>query len=143
MLKKNKKMYITCSLSLQKELANGKIKTYEIKLSEGIRFMKNSLSNVVDNIPEELHKRKCKDCKEYVNVKDGLLVFNCSDCNKNYKKVYEDLAKILENTYRFCDGDVNQFCLMLQKGSYLYEYMDDWVKFNETSWKVRKSYTLT
>ena len=143
MLKKNKKMYITCSLSLQKELANGRIKAYEMKLSEGIRFMKNSLSNVVDNIPEELHKRKCKDCKEYVNVKDGLLVFNCSDCNKNYKKVYEDLAQILENTYRFYDGDVNQFCLMLQKGSYLYEYMDDWVKFNETSWKVRKSYTLT
>ena len=136
-------MYITCSLSIQKELANGKIKTYEIKLSEGIRFMKNSLSNVVDNIPEELHKRKCKDCKEYVNVKDGSLVFNCSDCNKNYKKVYEDLAKTLENTYRFCDGDVNQFCLMLQNGSYLYGYMDDWVKFNETSWKVRKSFTLT
>ena len=142
MLKKNTKMYITCSVSIQKELANDKI-TYEIKFIESISFMKNSLSNIVDNIPEELHRGKCKDCKEYVNVKVGLLVFNCSDCNKNYKKVYEDLAKRLENTYRFCDGDINQLCLMLQKSSYLYEYMDDWLEFNKTSWKVRKSFTLT
>ena len=29
--------------------------------------------------------------------------------------------------------DNNKFILLLQKGAYPYEYMDDWEKFNETS----------
>ena len=50
--------------------------TYETKFIESIRFMASSLSNVVDNILEKLHKGKCKYCKEYVNAKDGSFVFN-------------------------------------------------------------------
>ena len=30
----------------------------------------------------------CKSCLEYVNDKDALLLFNCLDCNKNYKKEF-------------------------------------------------------
>ena len=29
--------------------------------------------------------------------------------------------------------DNDKFILLLQKGAYPYEYMDDWEKFNETS----------
>ena len=39
----------------------------------------------VDNLGE-VNKIKCIDCKsciEYVNVKDGLLLFICSDCSKS------------------------------------------------------------
>ena len=60
--------------------------TYETKFIESIRFMASSLSNVVDNILEKLHKGKCKYCKKYVNAKDGSFVFNFSDCHKSYKK---------------------------------------------------------
>ena len=40
--------------------------------------MTSSLSNLGDNLAEELHKGECKDCKpclEYVNVANSLLVF--------------------------------------------------------------------
>ena len=35
--------------------------------------------------------------------------------------------------YEICDGDINKFILLLRKGVYPYEYMDDWEKFIETS----------
>ena len=37
------------------------------------------------------------------------------------------------NTYKFSNHDINKFILLLQKGVYPYEYMDDWEKFNEAS----------
>ena len=52
----------------------------------------------------------CKSCFGHINVKDGLLLFNSSDCNKNYEKEFdEDLAKRFDSTYRFCDKDINRF----------------------------------
>ena len=35
--------------------------------------------------------------------------------------------------YQFCNEETNKFILLLRKGVYPYEYMDDWEKFNETS----------
>ena len=37
------------------------------------------------------------------------------------------------NTYKFSNHDNNKFILLLQRGVYPYEYMDDWKKFNEMS----------
>ena len=37
------------------------------------------------------------------------------------------------NTYKYSNHDNNNFILLLQKGVYLYKYLDDWEKFNETS----------
>ena len=33
----------------------------------------------------------------------------------------------------FCNGDLNIFILLLQKGVYPYKYMDSWGKFDETT----------
>ena len=35
--------------------------------------------------------------------------------------------------YKFSNHDKNKFILLLQKGVYPYEYMNDWEKFTETS----------
>ena len=61
--------------------------TYRKKFIDSVRFMASSLSSLADNLAEGLHNSKCNDCKsylEYMNVKDGLLLFNCSDCNKKF-----------------------------------------------------------
>ena len=66
----------------------------------------SSLSSLNDNLVKGPHKSKYKDfksCPESMTVNDGLLVFSCADCNKNWKRVNEDLAKRFENRYRFCD----------------------------------------
>ena len=35
------------------------------------------------------------------------------------------------NSYKFSNHDINKFILLLRKGVCLYDYMDDWEKFNE------------
>ena len=38
----------------------------------------------------------------------------------------------LFNTYKFSKHVNNKFILLLQRGVYPYDYMDDWGKFDET-----------
>ena len=60
--------------------------------------------------------------------------YKCSCCNKNYQQKFDEkLKRQFFNTYQFSDHDINKFILLLWKGAYPYEYMDDWEKFNETS----------
>ena len=37
------------------------------------------------------------------------------------------------DTYKFSNHDIKKFVLLLQKGVYPYEFMEDWEKFDETS----------
>ena len=54
--------------------------------------------------------------------------------NKNCKiKFNEKLKERFFNTSKFPNNDNNKFVLLLWKGIYRYEYMDDWEKYNETS----------
>ena len=90
---------------------NEKIIKYKIRLTDNVRFMASSLSNLTDNLAEDLSKGKCKDCKsslEYMTIKSDILTFKCM----HYNKMYEE---------RICNGDMDQFCLMLRKGLYPYE----------------------
>ena len=41
---------------------------------------------------------------------------------------------------QFCNGDIDQFILLLKKGVYPYKYMDSWGRFNETSWPDKKAF---
>ena len=99
--------------------------------------MATSLSNLVDNLTEENHKSKCKDCDcfpEYENVKDNLIKHKSLSCNKDYSdKIGKELKKRLKNTFKFSNNDINRFILLLKKGVYPYEYLEDWKKFNETT----------
>ena len=55
-------------------------------------------------------------------------------CDKNYQhKFDEKLKQRFFNTYTFSNHKNNKFILLLRKGVYLYEYIYDWEKFNETS----------
>ena len=111
--------YITFSVPINKEFENGKTITYKIKFIDSFRFMSSSLSSLADNLSEGLHNNKCTDCKsclEYISTKDELLIFNCLKCSKNHKNYFNKyLTKKFANTYKFCDGDINKFCLMLKK----------------------------
>ena len=35
--------------------------------------------------------------------------------------------------YKFCDGDLNKFFLLLKKGIYPYKYIDSWERFDENT----------
>ena len=81
---------------------------------------------------------------EYRRVKDGLIEYKCLCCNKNYqKRFYKILKKRFANTYKFSNDDINKFILLLRKGVYPYEYMDEWEKFNETSLPEKEDFYST
>ena len=53
----------------------------------------------------------------------------CGEC----KKLIEGLIKKFSSMYQLCNGDLNKFFLLLQKGVYPYEDMDNWEQFDETT----------
>ena len=67
-------------------------------------------------------------------TKDEQLIFRCFECKNSYKKDFnKELINRFSSTYKFCNGDINKFILLLRKGVYPYECMDSWEIFNETS----------
>ena len=90
--------------------------------------MSSSLSSLVENLSDGLHEDKCIDCKscfDCMMFRDDQLILRCFECKKNYKKDFnKDLIKKFASTYKFYNGDINKFILLLRKGVYPYEYMD-------------------
>ena len=72
-------------------------RSYKIKFIDSARFMASSLSNLVDNLAEGIHKIKYQDCDcflEYKSVKDNLIKYKCLSYNKDYSsKIDEELKK--------------------------------------------------
>ena len=63
----------------------------------------------------------------------------CLPYNKNYSnKSDEELKKRLKNTCKFSNNNINKFILLLRKGVYHYEYVNECEKFNETSLPEKK-----
>ena len=68
-------------------------------------------------------------------------IFRCFECKENYKKDFnKELIKRFANIYEFCNKDINKFILLLRKGVYPYEYMDSWVRSNETSFPDKEAF---
>ena len=58
--------------------------------------MASSLSNLVDNLAEGIHKTKCKDCDCFLeSVQDILIKYKCLSCNKNYSNKHDEKFKKL------------------------------------------------
>ena len=82
---------------------------------------------------------KVKDNCHY--TKDEKLILRCFSCKKNYEKDFnKGLIERFANIYEFCNGDLNKFILLLRKGVYPYEYMDNWESFDETSLPDKESF---
>ena len=109
--------------------------------------MSTLLSKLVDNLSEGLYNNRCVDCKfclDYMKAKDEKLILRWFSCKKNYEKDFnKELIKRFANTYNFRDNDLNKFILLLKKGVYPYEYMDNWERFNETSLPDKESFYNT
>ena len=103
--------------------------------------MSTSVSTLVDNLSEGIHNNRCVDCKsflDYIKNKDEKLILRCFSCKKNYEKDFnKELIKRFANT---CDNGLHKFILLLRKGVYPYEYIDNWEKFDETSLLDKESF---
>ena len=79
--------------------------------------MASSLSNLVNNLSEGIHRIKCKYCNCFLecnSFKDDLIEYKCSCCKKNHQhKFDEKLKEQFFNTYKFYNHDNNKFFLLL------------------------------
>ena len=97
--------------------------------------MQSKLSDPVDNL-SEINKKECLECNgkcEFIGFKNDRLHYRCKKCKKRCTKSKDGLIKKFPRIYKFCNGDLNKFVLLLRKGVYPYEYMDSWERFDETS----------
>ena len=119
--------------------------SYILQFTDSARFMASSLSNLVNNLSEGIHRIKCKyghddnKCEiyiikykycncffEYRIFKDNSIEYKYLYCNKNYQHEFDKKLKgRFFNTYKFSNHSNNKFILLLQKVVYLYEYVDD------------------
>ena len=97
-----------------------------------------SLSNVVNNLSEGIHRIRCKyghddkkyqtcrikykycDCfLQYKNFKDDLIEYKCLCCNKNYQQEFDEkLKEQFLKTSKFSNHDKNKFIILLKRGIY-------------------------
>ena len=69
-----------------------------------------------------------------MKVTKNATKYKCKSCNKYYSnKIDEELKRRVKKTFKFSNNDINKFILLLRKGVYPYEYMDDWERFNGIS----------
>ena len=93
-LGENTEKYITFSVPIKKKIDNKNLEiTYKIKFIDSYRFMASSLSKLVDNLSEGIHKNKCSDCGsnlDYIKTaakrKNEKLILECYNCKQRYKK---------------------------------------------------------
>ena len=70
-----------------------------------------------------------------------MIKYKCLSCNQNYSNKFdEELKKRFKNTFKFSNNDMNKFILLLRKGVYLYEYMNEWEKFTETTLNEKEEF---
>ena len=157
-LGKNTEKYITFSVPIKKKIENKDLEIpYKSKFIDSYRFMASSLSKLLDSLSEGIHNNKCSDCGsnlDYIKIttkptaepsslerKNEKLILECYNCKQRYKKKFnKELIKRFASTYSFCNNDLNKFILLLRKGVYPYEYMDNWERFNETSLPSKESF---
>ena len=110
-LGENKEKQKIFFIPIQKEITkinkNGnetvETRSYKIGCTDSARFIStSSLSNLVDNLTERIHKIKCKDCDcflEHESALDIFIKYKCLSCNKDYSnKLDEELKKKFKNT---------------------------------------------
>ena len=101
--------------------------------------MSPSLSNLVYNL-FGVYDKECKRCMErkkirlnceFIGFRNGRLNYKCKECKASPTKLANESIKNFPALYKFCNGDLNKFFLLLRKGIYPYEYIDSWERFDE------------
>ena len=85
-------------------------------------------------------KKKIRSECEFIGLKNNRLNYKCKECNETSAKLVNVLIEKFPRTYKFCNGNLKKFVLLLRKVVYPYWYMYSWEKFDEKSLPRKKSF---
>ena len=93
-----------------------------------------SLDNHVNNLSELFVCNSLDKSVQEIRIKydDKNIYTRCKSCTKRSKQPIDLLKSKFPNTFQLTKGNIKKFVLLLKKGAYPYEYMNDWNIFNET-----------
>ena len=124
--------HITFSVPFRKKCDDNIIITPKLRFIDSFRFMNFLLSDlIVWTKCMEREKNNSGCC--FVKLKNDRLIYRCIECKEKYKRPIEGLIRKFPSIYQFCNSGLNKFLLLLRKGVYLYEDMDNWGKIDETT----------
>ena len=137
--------YFTFSVPIKKECDDNRTITCKLRFIDSFRFM----SDLVDNMSGIFNSIECKTCMEkikinleccFVGLKNNRLICRCKECKKEWKRPIEGLIEKFSSAYQFCNGNLNKFVLLLRKGVYPYEDVDNKEKSDETSLPSKEAF---
>ena len=87
---------------------------------------------------KELIKLNGKIAIVFLNMKVSVAIVYL--LIKYSNKIDEKFLKKFKNTFKFSNKDNNNIILLLRKGIYLYEYIDEWEMFSETTFPTKEDF---
>ena len=101
MFGENNEIYITFSVAIEKTVAkidkNGeeipKTVSFRLQFIDRSRFMVSSLSNLANNLAEEIHKIKCKYRQDDQKCESCRIKYKYFDCFLEYTNFKDDLIE--------------------------------------------------
>ena len=89
---------------------------------------------------QKVHGKKIRLNCEFIGLRNGRLNYKCEECKASDTMLVNESIKNFPTLYKFCNGDLNNFFLVLRKGIYPYEYMDSWERFDENAIPPREAF---
>ena len=122
----------TFSITIMHKRAEKSQYLCNVRFIDRNKVMQGSLDSHVNNL-SELNVCNCLNKSEQ-NIKikyDNYIYTRCKTCTKRSKQLITSLKDKFPNLYQLSEGNVKTFIILLKKGIYPYEYMDNWNKFEE------------
>ena len=122
----------TFSITIMHKRAEKSQYLCKVRFIDRNKVMQGSLDSHVNNL-SELNVCNCLNKSEQ-NIKikyDNYIYTRCKTCTKRSKQLITSLKDKFPNLYQLSEGNIKKFIILLKKGIYPYEYMDNWNKFEE------------